>query len=258
MNMKKFSMISMILPIAIASPSNVSPSELEEFTEKLVQALEKNPEILAKAQEKYFKQRSQGAEEKYIRNILKAIKKSPDIFKIPSCPRLGSAESKKVVHALVSPYCGYCQSFLKNILEKMKDNKDLAVNLILGGYEGHEGSKIAARAITAAALKGKLKEFLETFLQKVNMLEKEDLLTVAPSIGLKPEEFKEVYESQEVTDSLDGASKAISKLEINGFPTIIKEEITSKNGKKDYDIMLGLPPEEKIAEFFLPAPDQEK
>ncbi len=242
----------------MASAADLTSPDLKAFTESLVQVLEKNPEILVKAQEKYFTRRADHEEKKSIQNIRQVIEKSPDIFNIPSCPQLGSAKGKKVVHALVSPYCGYCQSFLKSVLEKMKNNEDTRLNLILGGYEGHEGSKIAARALTAAASKGKLKEFLEMFLKKVNMLEKKDLPEVATAIGLEPKEFNETYESQEVTESLNGAKKTISKLKVNGFPTIIKEDISSSDGKKDYEIILGLPPEDKLSEFFsLGSPQEE-
>ena len=230
--------------------SDLKNADLKAFTDNLVKVLEKNPEILVQAQEKYFTQRADHEEKKSIQNIRQVIEKSPDIFNISSCPQLGSSKGKKVVHALVSPYCGYCQSFLKSLLEKMKNNEDVKLNLILGGYEGHEGSKIAARALTAAASKGKLKEFLEMFLKKVNMLEKKDLPEVATAIGLEPKEFNETYESQEVTDYLNGAKKAISKLKVNGFPTIIKEDVSSADGKKDYEIIFGLPSEDKLSEFF--------
>lgn len=217
--MKFFFLALIMSSTAFAVTDNIDSDQLKDI-------LQNSPEVIAKAQAELAKE----YEEKSTKDTHDKLEKSPDMLDKVDVPTLGDGDKK--INAFVSPYCKHCQELLKDFLELVKGTPAYKIALFFVAHSQDLGSTIAAKALIAATKMGKLKEFFDAMLKRVNMLEEKDVLDLAKSIGLNETEFKNVMDSPEVAQQIKDVQNLQETLNIRGFPTIIYEKSDKSDGKK--------------------------
>jgi protein-disulfide isomerase len=137
-------------------------------------------------------------------------------------PVIGENTARVTVVEFSDYNCPYCVS-VNPILKATVDNNPGKIKLIIRQLPlpipGHETSKEAALAATAANKFGKFKE-MHNEIYNLQDKSRENLVRTAEKIGINRDEFQKALESDEVKQIVEDDIKAAEKLKITGTPTI--------------------------------------
>jgi len=117
------------------------------------------------------------------------------------------------------PACVSVNPILKSTVENNPGKIRLIVRHLPLPIKGHETSKDAAIAATAADKFGKFKE-MHNELYKLEDKGRDNLINTAVSLGINKEEFIKALDSEEVKQIVEEDMSAAEKLNLRGTPSI--------------------------------------
>ncbi|NBO17317.1 MAG: hypothetical protein EBV07_00270 [Proteobacteria bacterium] len=137
-------------------------------------------------------------------------------------PIIGEATARVTIVEFSDYNCPACVS-VNPILKSTINNNPGKIRLIIKHLPlpitGHETSKDAAIAATAANKLGKFKE-MHNELYMLQDKSKENLINTAVNLGMNKEEFVKAFESEEVVKIVEEDMKTAEKLGLRGTPSI--------------------------------------
>lgn len=227
------------------------PKNFEQRVLDVLRNSEQLPLILMEAQGKAMQKRQMEEEQKLMQNINQVLLEEPEILTKVETPVLkGTAERKKHIIVFISPYCPHCKAVVQDFMQLIKQHPDYHVSLYLSTNEGEQASPLAARALLAAAKMGKFEELFLKLVERINLLEKEDWIRLAQSIGLDPQAFEQWMNSEEIQEQLKAMVNVRNRFGFMGMPSIIYQR--SETNKPSYGVVVGRPPSlEQLARELL-------
>ena len=137
-------------------------------------------------------------------------------------PIIGEPTARVTVVEFSDYNCPACVA-VNPILKSTIDNNPGKIRLIIRHLplpiKGHETSKDAAIAATAANKFGKFRE-MHNELYKLEDKSRESMINTAVNLGINKEEFVKATESEEIKQIVEEDMKTAEKLNLRGTPSI--------------------------------------
>ncbi len=181
------------------------------------EALDKNPEMIVNAMQKY----EQIQRENALKEAQELLKSSADeLYNNEADGVLGNADGKVVLVEFFDFSCGYCHRIypvLKNVIAKNGDLKLVAKPLAFLSPM----SQYAAKAALAAKEQGKFAEVYSAIFEIKGPLTEAKIDEAAVLAGVDLEKLKSDMESAKVNKTLSDTSALANKIRVNGVPTLV-------------------------------------
>ena len=181
------------------------------------EALNKNPEMIVNAMQKY----EQVQRENALKEAKELLKSSADeLYNNEADGVLGNADGEVVLVEFFDFSCGYCHRIypvLKNIVAKNGDVKLVAKPLAFLSPM----SQYAAKAALAAKEQGKFAEVYSAIFEIKGPLTEAKIDEAAVLAGVDLEKLKSDMESEKVNKVMSDTSALANKIRVNGVPTLV-------------------------------------
>lgn len=181
------------------------------------EALNKNPEMVVEAMQKY----EEVQREKAMKETQKLMEESADaLYNNAADGVVGNPDGKVVLVEFFDYSCGYCHRvypILKNVVAKNPDLKVVAKPLAFLSPM----SKYAAKASLAAKEQGKFAEVYSAIFEIKGQMTEAKIDEAVVLAGVDLEKLKADMESEKVQKAMDEISTLAAKLRINGVPTMV-------------------------------------
>ena len=212
-------LLSALLPMG-SVPANADSFEdldkqkLEQFIQEY---LEKNPEVLIKSIESYYKEQERLAaleEQKMMDNLLPAIQKSDQY------PIAGNPNGSVTLVEFFDYQCGYCKRVLPQVRNAIEDDDDLRVVFVEFPILG-PASVTAAQAALAAHEQDKYTEFHLAMMAVRGGINDTTIFATAEKVGLDLARLKEDMASKAVNEQIQRNRQLAKMLNLTGTPAFI-------------------------------------
>ena len=225
----------------IAGPSNTTAGGLSdsEFEKKLIDVVNKNPQIIVTALQKFTEKQERELQEKMEASFMKY---KDEISKESSAALLGKKDAEVKLVVFLDPNCPHCRPFtqaLHKVRESfpnvavlvrywpiMKDSEEVIRGLWAIKQQGQDKYNAACKAIASAPLDERY-----TYAK---------LLAWVEDHNLNVKKFKEDSQSKTTIEVIEDTSKLAKNIGLEGTPTSL---LVDKNG-----IRLVMPTDEKSLE----------
>lgn len=197
----------------VATAGKVSESEV-------VAILEKNPQIVVNAMQK-FEQQKREAEERAAAKLF--MDNLDELHNDPDTPYVGPKDAEVVLVEFFDFNCGYCKKIANTMETIIKNNPDIKVVFKPATFLG---SKPIALAAVAANEQGKFLELYKAFLTAPGRLDEAKINEIVEKAGLDMDKFKADVASEKVNKIIEKSAALGNKVQIRGVPSLIL------NGKK--------------------------
>ena len=198
-----------------------SPSQASTLTEKVLDILRSNPEVIIESVQAYQQEQFE-LQQKEREKLLKEIQKSPVEF-IGDSPSTSEAYTKTLFVEFADFQCPFCKQLhgtLNDFLGKHKNEVNLVFkHLPLSSI--HPESLPAAKASWAAKQQDKFWEYHDYLFALSDELGEEKYLKIAQELGLDLDKFNQDRLSQSATEAIESDLKIAEVLGINSTPFLI-------------------------------------
>ena len=203
------------LPCAQKASVATAPA-VAEGSFNLEAALQEHPEYVVGALRAYETKMREEAEA----HTRALIKDSTEELQADNTAFQGPADAEIVMVEFYDYACGYCRRLFPDLNQIIAKNSDIKVLFRPVAFVSPH-SEYAARATLAANLQGKFVE-LHTALMTVQKPLSEELVDeLAGKAGVDIAKMKEDMKSEAISNTFNGNSELMQKLEIHGVPTLI-------------------------------------
>lgn len=203
--------------IVTATKKPDASAETSINSEELAAALNKNPQMIVNALQKYEQdQRENQAAEaaKLFKNNINELNNNPD------APYVGPKDAKVVLVEFFDFSCGYCKRLAPAVEEIVANNPDIKVVFKPITFVAPI-SKYAAQAALAAAEQGKFMPVYKALLSTDERLDENKINQIVKDAGLDMSKFNEDVKSEKVQRTIRGVSSLAEKVQIHGVPSLI-------------------------------------
>lgn len=183
-----------------------------------------HPEFMLEVQDAFIKK-----QEIKIKKTQKTVIKDSnnDIFNNKQDIILGNPKASKTIVEFFDYNCGFCRSNAKEILQLIKDNKNIRVilkDLPIMGTNSREAHLIANAFYKI--MPEKFPEFFEKLMTSKEPNSKRTVETIAIELGAKKEDLEKYSNAPEIEENFSKNMQLAQKLQINGTPAyIIGDEV---------------------------------
>ena len=213
-----------VLMLSAAAPA-VAQDKADDFTAAEEQAIRdlvrdylvEHPEVLVEALQVYQeRQRAEAAE----RQRQAVAAQSALLAEDTRSPAVGNPEGDVVIVEFFDYKCGYCRSVAEQL--RLSINHDGNVRLVMKEFPILSAeSRLAARAALAAAKQDRYEDYHFALMKVPGALNKANLLKVAESIGMDPEQLEQDMQDPEIDAELRRTYDLARALQINGTPAFV-------------------------------------
>ncbi|MEM7225770.1 MAG: DsbA family protein [Pseudomonadota bacterium] len=211
-------LLSLSAPAAAQdAASDFSPSEEQAIRDLVRDYLVEHPEVLVEALQVYQeRQRAEAAERQ--REAVAAQKEL--LSEDTRSPAIGNLEGDVVIVEFFDYKCGYCRSVAEQVRASVKDDGN--IRLVMKEFPILSAeSRLAARAALAAAKQDRYEDYHFELMKVPGSLNKANLLKVAESIGMDPDQLEQDMQDPEIDAELRRTYDLARALQINGTPAFV-------------------------------------
>ena len=193
---------------------------LLENPEILDSFFKKHTHVLYDAQQKMIEDFSEHVSENLLTHTNETLENSPELWthmgKNPINPG-----SKKVV-AFLDPLCPHSTLLFKDLME-LAHKSDQGFSVCPHWIAHHQDKKsmLAVRALLAAYAMGKIKDYIDLWIHRIENLSQKDITNIASQLGLNSKRFKNHMFSQETNKCIQDARQYRNQFRFQGFPTLV-------------------------------------
>jgi protein-disulfide isomerase len=196
-------------PVVAQEPANID-SSVEAY-------IKANPKVIREAMEAAHRQEEQERQRRSEENYKNYL---GELHNIENSPFIGPKDAKITIVEFFDFNCGYCKRLAPALLKAIKNNPDVRVVFKPVGFLG-ETSLTAAKALIAAAEKGKFFEIYEGLLTHNGRITNEVIDEQIKKAGLDLDEIKELMSSASINKKFEDVATLSRKVEVRGVPTMI-------------------------------------
>lgn len=200
---------------AATSTSAVSEKEIATM-------LEKNPQMIIDALQKYEQQQREAEEKEAAKLFLENI---DELHNDPLSPYVGPKDAKVVLVEFFDFSCGFCKRIADAMDTVVKNNPDVKVVFKPITFVAPI-SKYAAQAAVAAGNQGKFFEVYKALLKAPGGLDEAKINAIVEKEGVDMNKFKADVNSDLVLKVISDVASLGNKTRVSGVPTLVL------NGKK--------------------------
>ncbi len=206
--------LSVLVSTAVAPKKEQAPQNIDSSIEAY---LKSNPTIISQTLELAAQKEREEAERRIAENYKKNI---DELHNIDNNLYVGPKDAKITIVEFFDFNCGYCKRLAPALLKAIKNNPDVRVVFKPVGFLG-DTSLTAAKAILAAAEKGKFFEIYEGLLTHNGRITNEVIDEQIKKAGLDLDEIKELMSSASINKKFEDVATLSRKVEVRGVPTMI-------------------------------------
>lgn len=214
------SVILSVLVCAVTTSGNKTATTTtapKNIGESIEAYLKENPMIIRETLELAAQKEQEEAE----RRIAESYKANLDeLNNAENSPFVGPKDAKITIVEFFDFNCGYCKRLAPALLKIIKENPDVKVVFKPVGFLGPT-SQTSAKALLAAAQKGKFFELYEGLLTFNGRITEEVIDEQIKKAGLDVEEIKKLMNSDKVNKNFEEIAILSQKVEVRGVPTLI-------------------------------------
>lgn len=211
---------------AVFADDSFTPAQTKAIEDIVKNYLLNNPEVIA-ASLNNLQQKKLAEMEKEWDTL--SNKYAKEIFTPGNNPVLGNPKGNIVMAEFFDYQCPHCKLMGNDIAGLIKANPDLKVILVELPIYG-EDSIFASKASLASGAQGKLDAFhLALLNNKGNTLPKNDVLSIAKSVGIDVDKLQKDMQNSAFDKQLNKNQDLAGKLKLIGTPSFVVGTTSGKN-----------------------------
>ncbi len=209
--------LSVLVSTAVAPKNKEVAPAVHNINASIESYLKSNPTIIRETLELAARKEQEEAEKR----VLESYKANIDeLHNTDNLLYVGPKDAKITIVEFFDFNCGYCKRLAPALLKAIKNNPDVRVVFKPVGFLG-ETSETAAKAILAAAEKGKFFEIYEGLLTYNGRITNEVIDEQIKKAGLNVDEIKELMKTTSIDKKFEDVAALSRKVEVRGVPTMI-------------------------------------
>ena len=209
--------LSVLVTTAVAPKKaevSTAPQNIDASIETYLKA---NPTIITEVMNLAAQKEREEAEKR----LLESYKANIDgLHNIDNKLYVGPKDAKITIVEFFDFNCGYCKRLAPALLKAIKNNPDVRFVFKPVGFLS-DTSITAAKAMLAAAEKGKFFELYEGLLTYNGRISNEVIDEQIKKVGLDVAEIKELMNSTSIEQKFEDIAALSRKVEVRGVPTMI-------------------------------------
>lgn len=216
------------------STDQFTPEQRKEIVSIVHEAMEKDPSILNDAiktlQESKNKEKAESATKTLAdkKNVLNNV--------LPTDGFIGNPDAKNVIVEFFDPRCPYCKKVLPELIQLVKDDKNVKVIFKVVPILG-ENSVLQAKAITAAARQNGYVVMMKAIMDSKEEITEDTIKTIATQQKLDGDRLIQDMKAASITQALEDNVKLLRDLGIDGTPALVINASKIIPGAVSYDTL---------------------
>jgi protein-disulfide isomerase len=200
-----------------AAKSAFTPAQKEEINNMIHDYLIKNPEVMMESAQKY----QQNKAEQEIQQVQQNVSKYKDELTAAGLPVGGNPKGSKSVVEFFDYNCGYCKRALDDVVDILKEDKDVKVVFIDMPILSSQSSD-AARWALASDKQGKYFEFHSALMKTPLPREKATYRKIAEDLKMDVAKLeKDAEEDKSIREQIEKNLELARNIGIHGTPHFI-------------------------------------
>lgn len=200
------------------STDQFTPQQRKEIVSIVRDALKNDPTILEDAVIAAQKARTQQKAESASKTL--AEKKNVLNNVLPTDGFIGNPDAKNVIVEFFDPRCPYCKKVLPELIQLVKDDKNVKVIFKIVPILG-ENSVLQAKAITAAARQNGYVVMMKAIMDSKEEITEDTIKTIANQQKLDGDRLIQDMKAASITQALEDNVKLLRDLGIDGTPALV-------------------------------------
>lgn len=211
-----------------ATNSSFTPEQQKQIQNIVHDYLLKNPQILLETVGK-LQEQTDSQNQQRTQKVVSSY--SGSLLNSPNTPILGNPNGKVTLIEFFDYQCPYCKKMTPALTKLAQTNPNLRIAMKEWPVFGEE-SEFAARAAIAANIQNKYLPFHEALMQTKGHISKQQVLSIAKSVGLNMTQLETDMNSKAVTDELKNNTMLSHALQLIGTPAFIVVRTNSSDKDK--------------------------